>query len=326
LSYSTYLLFFPKVISGPIERANDFLPQIKEHKADYDLIVDGLKRIVWGLFKKLVIANRLAIYTDAVFNNSSHHSGITLGFAAVLYTFQLYADFSGYTDLAIGSAQLFGYHLSENFKRPLFALSITKFWRKWHITLTKWVTDYIFTPIVINKRYWGKWGVVYSSIITFVILGLWHGANWTYIIFGLIHGIYLSIEFLTKKNRKKFQKKIPHGLNTFMGIVYTILAFSFSMVFFRSNTITDSFDSIIKIFTFSKSGFFIGDSPVTLLYGLSGLGLLLLFELNQEFHLTRVKVFNSNNWLVQQLAFIGLIISILLIGVFDGGQFIYFQF
>lgn len=324
--FATYIFFFPKVISGPVERTQDFLPQLlKRNKFDYDETIQGLKRIVWGLFKKLVIANRLAVYTDAVFSNSANHSSVTLLFTSVLYTFQLYADFSGYTDIALGSARLFGINLKENFNRPLFALSITEFWRKWHMTLTSWVTDYIFTPIIIKRRYWNKWGVIYGTVVTFVILGIWHGSNWTFVLFGLLHGIIISVEFVTKKKRKKLIKKIPAGLNTILGISYTILFFSFTMIFFRSNNIDEALEIVKKIVLMNELSFYVGTLSA-IIYSLAGLSFLILYEMNQEFRFTKIRFFESKHILIQQLSYAFLIVSISLFGVYDGGQFIYFQF
>lgn len=323
--FATYLMFFPKLLSGPIERAHNFIPQLHEkHEFNYELVVAGLKRILWGLFLKLVVANRLALYTDAVFNNFDKHSGITLLIASVFFTIQLFADFAGYTDIAIGSAQILGYRLMENFNSPFIAKSVTEFWRRWHISLTTWVTEYIYNPIVINCRSWNKWSVVFAAMVTFLILGFWHGASWTFIIFGFLQGIALSVEFLSRRLRKRIRSKMPSWLNNVIGISFTFGYFCFSTIFFKANTAADAFSILGKIFTFSGPLYF--ESPSILIYSFFGIFFLALAGLIKEFYSERISFFNSKHWIVQNLSYILLIILILIIGVFDGGQFIYFQF
>lgn len=323
--FATYLLFFPKLLSGPIERAHNFLPQLRQkHVFNYEQVVEGLKRILWGLFLKLVVANRLALYTDAVFNNSDKHSGITLLMASVFFTVQLFADFAGYTDIAIGSAQILGYRLMENFNSPFIAKSVTEFWRRWHISLTTWVNEYIYNPIVIKWRNWNKWGVVFAAMVTFLILGFWHGANWTFIIFGFLQGIALTLEFLSRRLRKRIRSKIPSWLNTVLGISFTFGYFCFSTIFFKANTATDAFSIVGKIFTFSGPLYFEG--PSILIYSFFGIFFLAIAGLIREFYPERISFFNNKHWIVRILSYDLLIIIILLLGVFDGGQFIYFQF
>ena len=180
--FSLFILFFPKLLVGPIERAKHFLPQLKNQIYFNKLnITEGLKLIAWGLFKKLVVADRISIYHTVVINSSEYQSGETILLACILYTFQVYADFSGYTDIAIGSARMFGFDLIENFKRPLLAKSVSDFWRRWHISLSSWVNDYIFNPFVLKNRNWGNWGVFYGLLISFIVIGIWHGAAWNYV-------------------------------------------------------------------------------------------------------------------------------------------------
>ena len=323
--FATYILFFPKILSGPVERAHNFLPQLKEgHTFEYDNVIEGFKRILWGLFKKLVVSNRLAIYTGAVFNNSVHHSGITLLTASLLYTIQLYSDFAGYTDMAIGSANILGFKLMENFNQPFFSKSMTEFWRKWHISLTTWVNEYIFNPIVIKYRNWNRWAVVYAGIVTFLILGFWHGANWTYLFFGLLQGIIISLEFLTRKRRKEVRSKIPGWLNYLTGAIFVFLYFTFSLIFFRADSFHDAFLIINKILRL-KGPFYFG-SPSILIYGLFGILILFLREFKKEYYKGSKSFFDSPFSIVRKLSYTAIIILILLFGVFDGGQFIYFKF
>ncbi len=322
-----FILFFPKVTAGPVERAHRFLPQIEGSKSfDYHNFTLGLKQILWGAFKKLVIANRLEIYINAVFNNSTSHSGLTLLLASIFYVFQMYADFSGYTDMALGLAKMLGYNLTPNFNRPLFAKSVTEFWRKWHISLSTWFADYFYTPLAIAKRDWGKWSVVYASFVTFITLGFWHGANWTFIIFGSLQGFILSIEFFTRKSRKNFQKKIPTLITNSVGNVFTICYFAFSLIFFRANSVNDAGVIIKRIFTSKGALFFDKADPSSFIFCFFGIIFLLLVESKQEFYKGSISFFDNKNWLIRNLSYSALIIIILLIGVFDGGQFIYFQF
>ena len=324
--FSTYLLFFPKITAGPIERGDHFLPQLKEPKKfQYSNMSAGLKLILTGLFKKLVIADRVSIYAAAIFDNAEHHSSVSLIIATIFYVFQLYADFSGYTDMARGFARILGYDLFENFNLPLFSKSVTEFWRKWHMTLTNWFRDYFYTPITISKRDWGKFGIIYAFFVTFMVLGFWHGANWTFIVFGTLQAIILTIEFLTSKARKKLRKKIPAWINNLAGIVFTVSYFGFSLIFFRAPSIDNALLIIKRIFT-AKGPLFIESDPSSVVYSVMGILLLLAVELKLEFYKGGFSFFNNRNWLVRNLSYAIIVIIILLFGVLDGGQFIYFQF
>ena len=323
--FATYLLFFPKIVAGPVERAHHFLPQLQRSRAfRYDNVSDGLKLILWGLFKKLVVADRLSIYVGAVLNNAEHHSGITLIIAIIFYVFQMYADFSGYTDMALGLAKILGFDLIQNFNRPFLAKSVTEFWRKWHISLSTWFADYFYNPIAINKRDWGKWGVIYAFFVTFIVLGFWHGANWTFIVFGALQGLVLTIEFFTRKSRKKIRKKIPELLNSIVGIGFTFFYFAFSLIFFRANDIHHAFTIIKRIFT-SRGKIYIENSSV-LLFSLLGIASIILVDIKKEYFDDRFKISNNKNWVVRYFFYCLLLIVILIAGVFDGGEFIYFQF
>lgn len=326
-NFSLFTLFFPKLLVGPIERANHFLPQIRKpiyfNKED---IIEGSKRIAWGLFKKLVVANRISIYQSAVMASLPSQSGSTILFATILYTFQVYADFSGYTDIAIGTARLFGFDLIENFKRPLFAKSVSDFWRRWHISLSSWVNDYIFNPIALKRRSWGPWGLFYALMISFLVIGIWHGASWNYVVFGLMQAGALIYETSTKHLRKKISKKINSTIYKCVSVTLTFSFVTFSLIIFRSEDFSKGIDIITGIF--SKSGPLFYDNPSTLLFMILGCVTILLYDFQTEYRVIRTTHFyNSNNaWLAKQIAYAILLISILLAGVFDGGQFIYFSF
>lgn len=325
-NFSLFTLFFPKLLVGPIERANHFLPQIrKQIFFNKENIIEGSKRIAWGLFKKLVVANRISVYQDAVISSVSHQSGSTILFATILYTLQVYADFSGYTDIAIGTARLFGFDLIENFKRPLFAKSISDFWRRWHISLSSWVNDYIFNPLALKRRGWGNWGVFYALVVSFLVIGIWHGASWNYVVFGLLQAAALILETSTRRVRKRISKKTNSIIYNFVSIILTFSFVSFSLIIFRSET-WDMGMAIIKGL-FSAPGSLFYDTPSTLLYMFLGCGILLIHDVQQEFKLFKFSFFTKKNpWWLSQMGYAILLIYVLLAGVFDGGQFIYFAF
>lgn len=323
--FATYIMFFPKILSGPIERAHKFLPQLRENKDfNYDQVAGGLRRILWGLFLKLVVADRLVLYTSAVFDNYQYHTGVTLIVAAIFFPIQLYADLGGYTAIAIGSAQVLGYKLMENFDTPFIAKTVSEFWRRWHISLTTWVNEYIYNPIVIKWRNWNEWGPVMGVVATFLILGFWHGASWNFIIFGLLQGIIISLEFLSRKIRKRIRKNVPDRLNTIVSRAYTFGYFCFSSIFFRANTANDAIIIIKRIITI-RGGVYIG-TPSVIICSLFGILIITMEGWIYAKYQGRITFFNSKSAWIRKLSYSLVIIIILLIGVFDGGQFIYFKF
>ena len=239
--FMLYMLFFMKFLSGPIERAFDMLPQLKIKKRfDYDTVTYGLKLMLLGLMKKVLIADRLAPHLDSIFASVQDASGAQLLLTGLLYPIELYADFSGYTDMAIGGAMMFGYRLSPNFNRPFVAKTITDFWRRWHMSLSFWVRDYLYQPIAANKRYWGPWGIVYALVVTFVLLGVWHGAGWNYVIYGLIQGLIISYEMVTVAYRHKVETSVGKHVFGVYSILRTYLLFAFSLLFFRLPLLSDA--------------------------------------------------------------------------------------
>ncbi|HVT83820.1 MAG TPA: MBOAT family O-acyltransferase [Chitinophagaceae bacterium] len=322
--FSLFIMFFPKMQVGPIERAGNFLPQLrKKIFFDQNNLVEGGKRIVWGLFKKLVVADRIAIYQSAVMSAQDQQSGITMLFASLIYTFQVYADFSGYTDIALGTARLFGFNLMENFKRPLLAKNMGEFWRRWHISLSSWVNDYVFTPLAFKRRSWGIAGVFYSLALSFAIIGIWHGSTWNYLAFGLLQAVALMYEYLTRRFRKKMAKTISPVIYNNLSIVATFLYISFCLVIFRTDTFSHAGAMLNSIVTHSGPLFY--DKPSTLLFILIGCLIMMLHDVREEFKLFRSSLV-TKNWIVQQVTYALLIIYILLAGVFDGGQFIYLAY
>jgi alginate O-acetyltransferase complex protein AlgI len=323
-----FISFFPLILSGPIERAKNMLPQFKEHKnPDYLLVEQGIKLMLWGYFMKLVVADRVGIYVDAVYNNIGQHNGTTLFFASVLYPFQVYSDLGGYSLIAIGVSKALGISVMQNFNRPFFSTSMSEFWRRWHISLISWLTDYVFTPLSFTFRKYKIWGVVIALMITFLISGIWHGAKLTFIVWGLLQGTFLSIEALTNRRRQVFEKN--HNLGKkwwyiFIGIFLTFSLFAASQIFARAENLDDSISVYRKILT-DPGPLFIGGLQ-QFIYCISATGLLFIIEFGQEFIMKNKQSLLSKYWFVDHLAYAFLIIIILLVGVFDGGQFIYFQF
>lgn len=323
-----FISFFPLILSGPIERAKNMLPQFRSLKTpDYSMIVEGLKLILWGNFMKLVVADRIGIYVDAIFTNITKHNGTSLLFAATLYPFQLYADLGGYTLIAIGVSKILGIDVMNNFRRPFFATSMSEFWRRWHISLITWLTDYVYTPLTFSFRKYKEWGIVIALMITFFISGIWHKASLTYVAWGIIQGTLLSIEALTNKKKKLFEKK--HSLSTkpwylFSGMCMTFILFSGSEIFGRTENISDAFLVYKKIFTTHGIPFI--DRPSTVIFSLLGLMMVIAKDYLDEFAPGRYLLFESKHKPVRVMAYSCIFILILLIGVFDGGQFIYFQF
>ena len=322
--FTLFTIYFPKLLVGPIERANHFLPQLKRnHFFDKENITEGAKRIAWGLFKKLVVADRIAIYHAKVISTSDHQSGGTIFLACILYTFQVYADFSGYTDIALGTARMFGFDLMENFKRPLLAKNVSDFWRRWHISLSSWVNDYIFNPVALKHRYWGEWGLFYALFISFVVIGIWHGAAWTYVFFGVLQAIALIYETATRRARKKISKKINFQAYNVISILLTFLFVTFSLIIFQSRTIGEAFDIIYKMFTNSGELYLY---PSIGIFMITGCAIMMIYDLQEEYKIVPFSLLSNKSWLVQQVAYALLLIYILMAGVFDGGQFIYFAF
>jgi len=323
-----FVSFFPLILSGPIERAKNMLPQLKAlNKFDYHMVVQGLKLMLWGYFMKLVVADRIGIYVDAIYNHIGQHNGKTLLFASVLYPFQVYADLGGYSLIAIGTARILGIQVMQNFKRPFFATSMSEFWRRWHISLISWLTDYIYTPLSFAFRKFKVWGIVIALMITFFISGIWHGAALTFVVWGIMQGVFLSAEALTNKRKALFEKK--HQLNQkawyiFLGICFTFILFAASQIFGRAESLNSALQVYRRIFTI-PGALFIG-SPAYLIYSFFGLVMLLFKDFSDEFMPSRFLLFESKHKFIRVLAYSSIIILILLIGVFDGGQFIYFQF
>lgn len=244
IDYSLYLAFFPQVLAGPIARAGDLIPQFKkQYKFDYARVVNGLRTILIGLFKKIVIADTLSIYVNAVFDSlqlGNYHGG-TLLLAVLLFTIQIYCDFSGYSDIAAGSAKVLGFGLAENFNTPYLSASISEFWSRWHISLSTWFRDYLYIPLGGNRK--GFVRKCLNIMVVFILSGLWHGAGWTYVIWGALHGLYRVVEELWRKvvkRRIEYSHIFICTIHKIFNVVLTFILVSFAWIFFRANTLTDA--------------------------------------------------------------------------------------
>jgi D-alanyl-lipoteichoic acid acyltransferase DltB (MBOAT superfamily) len=254
IAFSAFVSFFPQLVAGPIERATNLLPQFyKIQTFHYSKAVDGMRQILWGLFKKIVIADNCAVYANLIFNNSSDYSGSTLLLGAIFFTFQIYGDFSGYSDIAIGTSRLFGFDLKQNFNFPYFSRDIAEFWRRWHISLSTWFRDYLYIPLGGSRG--GTWMKVRNTFVIFIVSGFWHGANWTFIIWGALNAIYFLPLLLTNNNRNNLEI-VAKGklLPTFKELYSMLLTFGLiviTWIFFRAENISHAFSYISEIFSSS---------------------------------------------------------------------------
>jgi len=251
--FFSFVAFFPCLLSGPIDKAKTFIPQLERNRVfKYDEVADALRQILWGLFKKIVIADTLAEITDDIFSNYQHFSGSGLLIGAFYYSIQMYTDFSGYSDMAIGFGRLLGFDVTRNFNYPFFAQNVAEFWRRWHMSLTTWLTDYVFTPLSIAFRNYGKLGLILAIIINLTLIGIWHGANWTFALFGLLHGCYFIPLILrgtmNKKKKNDAGKSIPTFIE-FLNMLKTFTLVTFALIIFRSDSVSTAFGFIKGIFS-----------------------------------------------------------------------------
>ncbi|MEP1487167.1 MAG: MBOAT family O-acyltransferase [Algibacter sp.] len=254
IAFSAFVSFFPQLVAGPIERATNLLPQfLSNRKFSYNNAVDGMRQILWGLFKKVVIADNCAKYANIIFNNSDDYNGSTLVLGALFFTFQIYGDFSGYSDIAIGTARLFGFNLKKNFAFPYFSRDIAEFWRRWHISLSTWFRDYLYIPLGGSRG--NTWIGIRNVLVIFIISGLWHGANWTFIIWGILNALYFLPLLILKKNRKnlntvasgKFLPSLVEIFKMLLTFVLTVIAW----VFFRAKNVSHAWNYLSEIFSIS---------------------------------------------------------------------------
>lgn len=323
LQFCAYVSFFPQLVAGPIERATNLLPQFgKQKEFDYDLAVDGIRQMLWGFFKKLVVADNCAVFVDKVWSNYTGESGSSLLLAAILFAFQIYGDFSGYSDIAIGTSKLFGIRLMRNFHVPYFSRNIAEFWRRWHISLNTWFRDYVYIPLGGSRV--SKYKIIRNTFVIFLLSGLWHGANWTYVAWGTYHAVLFLPLILLGKNRKYTngvaENRLLPSFKECFQIIVTFFLVAFGWIIFRSETIGQAWDFICGIF--STSLLSIPNIPSkTLVFVL----LMLFVEWIQrnEHHVFTFDGVHSH--VLKYICYFSILALIFCFGVFNE-SFIYFQF
>ena len=329
--FAAYIAFFPTILSGPIDRPDKFLPQMKQvHTLDYSLAADGCRQILWGMFTKMIIADNLAIITNQAWAGYDHLPSTMLLIAALLYPIQLYADFDGYSNMAIGVGKILGYRVNRNFNHPFLARNMAEFWRRWHMSLTGWITDYVFMPLNIAFRNIGNTGIILAAMINLTLIGLWHGANWTFGVFGFYHGLLfipLIISGAFGKNKKL--KENSHGLpflKDFGKMCLTFCLWALSLVFFRADNISQAFGFMYSMLTNGLAGASIIDTygKLYILFGL----MLLAIEWIQRKQEHALQLQNFHFLSQRSIRYAIYLFIILLIITFTGKSqaFIYFQF
>jgi len=333
--YSLYVMFYPQLVAGPIERPQNLLHQFRErYDFDYDRITAGLRLMAWGLFKKVVIADRLAILVDTVYNNPQQHNSLSFIIATLFFTFQIFCDFSGYSDIAIGAARVMGFKLMTNFNKPYQSKSISEFWKRWHISLSTWFRDYLYISIGGNKVTIPRWYL--NLFVVFLISGLWHGANWTFIIWGAIHGVYLVFALITKEYREKLNKKLFLDKFKFIPTLTTFSLVALAWVFFRADNLKNAIYITKSIFTGLPDLYHkLRNGQKVLEYlGLSENDLILsvcLILFLETIHYIQsgnniTEMFKKQSTSVRWIVYFGYIITLWYLGIRDDRQFIYFQF
>ncbi len=327
--FFAYVSFFPQLVAGPIERATRLVPQFKKPRVfEYDKAADGMRQILWGLFKKVVIADNCAALVERIFSNYETMGTGTLILGAVLFAFQIYGDFSGYSDIAIGTARLFGFDLMRNFAYPYFARDIAEFWRRWHISLSTWFRDYLYIPLG-GSRVDTKFKLVRNTFAIFIVSGFWHGANWTFLFWGFLHAMYFLPSLLRGKNRKNLnivaENRALPNVKELAQMLWTFSIVTIAWIFFRAETITDAFGYIGRMFTELEFDAEIYRKHIFLLFGI---GVLLLIEWAQRRKQHGLQ-FHSDTRVPQPVRAVAYVMTALAIILFTSGEetgFIYFQF
>jgi alginate O-acetyltransferase complex protein AlgI len=330
IAFTAFVSFFPQLVAGPIERATNLLPQFyKKRQFDYSKAVDGLRQILWGLFKKIVIADNSAQIANEIFNNSADYSGSTLVLGAIFFTFQIYGDFSGYSDIAIGTSRLFGFNLKQNFAFPFFSRDIAEFWRRWHISLSTWFRDYLYIPLGGNRG--GTWMKIRNTFVTFIVCGFWHGANWTFIIWGALNALYILPTLLTKNKRRNLDtvaegKYLP-SFKEFFSIGLTFGLTVISIVFVRAENIRHAINYISEILS---NSLFTIPSFSGIEEALNTTILIVIFVFiewlgrENQFAIQNIALIKSKA--LRWTAYILIVLVIYFVGSFKDTSFIYFQF
>ena len=322
LTYALFVSFFPSIVAGPINKASLVIPQLKNLRPyfDYSKAVGGLKMLLWGMFMKVVVADRVALYVDTVFSHYMNYTGVSCFVASIFYSIQIYADFAGYSLMAIGVGKVLGFELTENFRRPYFSVSVTEFWHRWHISLSTWLKDYVYIPLGGSRcsklrNYW-------NIFVTFLVSGIWHGANWTFIVWGCMHGVCQIIEKALGLNKWKGD----NGLLKTGRVLLTFLVVNFAWIFFRMPSLGDAIGVISRIFNPNLPFTPFIDQNNNTPYIIMGVGLLLLKDIRDEFMPDRFLLMNGKNRFTRWITYFCLLVLIMITGVFGADQFIYANF
>lgn len=340
--FALYVLFFPQLVAGPIERPQNLLHQFHEkHSADWQRISRGLVRMLYGFFKKIFIADNLARFVDQIYNQPSDHLGPSMVIATIFFAFQIYCDFSGYSDIALGSAEVLGFTLMENFRAPYLSRSISEFWRRWHISLSSWFKEYVYIPLGGNRV--SKPRQIFNLLLTFLLSGVWHGANWTFVVWGALNGLYLAVGMLTKPFRERlFVYKSTSLPYIFGQILVTFALTCFTWIFFRANSLAQAKDIILRLGQgwqglpsqlqnkeFLAKNVFLGLSETAFYWCLFGIATLMIIEILQEYEFFSSEFFAEHKYVKALGTWFLISTAMLLILVFgqsQSQQFIYFQF
>jgi D-alanyl-lipoteichoic acid acyltransferase DltB (MBOAT superfamily) len=330
VAFAAFVSFFPQLVAGPIERATNLLPQFyKKRNFEYPEAVKGMRQILWGLFKKIVVADNCATIANLIFNNSGDYSGSTLVLGALFFTFQIYGDFSGYSDIAIGTSRLFGFNLKQNFAFPYFSRDIAEFWRRWHISLSTWFRDYLYIPLGGSRG--STWMKIRNTFIIFVVSGFWHGANWTFIIWGFLNAVYIMPSIIFKTNRNNLdivaKDKFLPSMREFFSILLTFVLTVFAWIFFRANNVHHAISYISEICSYSL--FSSLDRIISIPEYLTILILVVFLVIewlgrNDQFAIENV--FNQKNRILRIIIYTSICVSIVALGNFNKTEFIYFAF
>ena len=330
VSFTNYIAFFPTILSGPIDRPKPFLKQLTVARIfNPDNLMNGFRRILWGMFLKMCIADRLDIYVSAIWNNYEHHSSISIIFASLLYPLQMYADFCGYSEMAIGVALILGFKVAENFKRPFFTINIANYWSRWHMSLTSWLTDYVFMPLNIKLRDWGTNGTIAAIMLNMAFIGMWHGAEWTFFLFGIYHGLWYIPLMISGQFFKKTKIKVnSHGWPTAPFVAKmagNYLVVTFGLMLFHSKNISEFWAILCRIpEAWNGSLFF--DMPTLVNGALCSIALIYVDIQEDWFPNKKIYLPSFAERWRWELTIALEIVAILLFGIFDSNQFIYFQF
>jgi alginate O-acetyltransferase complex protein AlgI len=333
--FALYVSFFPQLVAGPIERSTTLLPQFRQHfDFEYERVVEGLRLMLWGAFKKIVIADRLSLYVDSVYGNPSGYGALPTIIATFFFAFQIYCDFSGYSDIAIGAARVMGYRLTLNFNRPYIAQSIREFWRRWHISLSTWFRDYVYVSLGGNRVSTVRWSAIIFAV--FLLSGFWHGANWTFFTWGLIHGSYYIIGRATEAPRARWRDLLERmgagALRRAVSVSVTFLIVSFAWIFFRAASLGDALQLVANLGRFGDIQGVQTGILINSLFGFKGMmldGLLILFLLAAESLVKEQSV--GSYWSAKPLAWrwsaaYAIIFAMIVLGSIGKNEFIYFQF